>query len=228
MVAAGAVLTFVVWSPGVHAAIAFRGAAQTTAPNATTVTVPVPAGTVKGDVMIAIVGAKAESQTTVMAPAGWTVVLSNSDPANFMTVTSYKRVASAEPVSYIWTINVASSVHAAIFSYSGVDTSNPVDTSGGTVGSAETTTPTSPSITTTVGKAWVISLFVAGDPLTTITAPSGYASRQTSLANLGAGHADKALSSPPGATGPAVWTMDPATNWIAQQIAIRPAASATP
>src|SRR6202022_337123 len=95
-----AVLALFAGAPRADAAIAFRSASSAeTGAGAATITVPVPAGTVAGDVMLATVDA--EGSTAITAPAGWTVVVDAASSMGWRQV--YWRVAtSSEPASYDW------------------------------------------------------------------------------------------------------------------------------
>ncbi|MFN0318437.1 MAG: hypothetical protein ACKVQA_25710, partial [Burkholderiales bacterium] len=111
-------------------------------------TIPVPAGTLANDVMVAGVTLRPCSNSsggactvTVVAPAGWTIVNSIDQTTGAGTggygnrLYIYRRVASAsEPASYTWFINGTPALNGAaggIASFSGVDTTNPIVTSAG-------------------------------------------------------------------------------------------------
>lgn len=121
----------------------------------------VPAGTVVGDVMIAAI-ATTPSSVPITAPAGWTLIRAVTQTTTTSNrVSTYYRVATAgEPASYTWTLSTTHAGAAGgIVSYSGVDTSNPVDVSAGAA-TASSLSHAAPSITPTV----------AGDMLVTVHA----------------------------------------------------------
>lgn len=90
----------------------------------TSVTVSVPAGTLAGDVMIALVGLI--SQTAITAPAGWTLIGTQDAGAN-TRYAAYSKVASAsEPSSYAWSWTGSVKNSGWIGTYRNVDASDPV------------------------------------------------------------------------------------------------------
>ncbi|MGC2519930.1 MAG: DUF6701 domain-containing protein [Burkholderiales bacterium] len=145
-----------------QAAVGFRAAAfarQTSNVSGGTITVNKPAGTVSGDVMLASV-AVVTNTSTVATPAGWTLVQSmnqtGTNPSRLYTF--YKVAGGSEPATYAWTFTGSNvGAVAAISSYTGVDTTAPIDASAGQL-TPSSTTHTALSVTTTV----------AGDMLVTV------------------------------------------------------------
>ncbi len=114
-----------------------------------------PAGLVTGDVMLASIDVSGSS--TITAPAGWTLVRTTSN-GSALRKSTYVRVAgAAEPGSYAWGVTPGRVASGVIHAYSGVDTTNPVNASGGRTGSSSTVT--TPSITTTVGNTMLVAFF---------------------------------------------------------------------
>jgi Family of unknown function (DUF6701)/PA14 domain/Concanavalin A-like lectin/glucanases superfamily/Bacterial Ig-like domain len=124
-------------------------------------TISVPAGTVADDVMVASIAVRDYTAAPV-APAGWTLVRDTQQTTgNSSRLATYYRVAGgAEPASYSWTFSGTGFSGAAggIASFSGVDTTTPVDAEGGN------TTPNSYShtanaIVTTVADTMLVGSF---------------------------------------------------------------------
>jgi len=149
-----------------EAAIAFRNSAQA-GTTTTTLTINVPTGTVQNDVMIASIAFRPlsgqfSSNITVSPPAGWTQLYYFTNTSNYNAMAVYYRVAGAsEPPSYTWTFacNASCTFQAAaggIVSFSGVDTTNPIDQNSGWE-TAATYTPLTPAVTTTVANAMLVT-----------------------------------------------------------------------
>ncbi|WP_148714450.1 DUF6701 domain-containing protein [Chitinolyticbacter meiyuanensis] len=102
--------------------------AQQLVPTNSTLTIPVPAGTVAGDVLLAQVTGSA-NPLIITPPAGWTLIRSNSQNllAAGITQALYYRVATgSEPASYTFTLSVAAWVAGSMITFRGVNTTTPV------------------------------------------------------------------------------------------------------
>jgi hypothetical protein len=140
---------------------------QATGPG-TSIAVAKPAGTVSGDVEVAVVASY--RWVTVTAPSGWTLVKAQTDTgtiANAGVGTSvFVRVAGAnEPVSYSFALSGSARAVATIQAYANVDTSNPIDVVASAAESASRTTHTTPSVLTTQGGAVLMGIFGVLSPL---------------------------------------------------------------
>jgi hypothetical protein len=125
----------------------------TAAVNAT-ITVNAPTGLADNDVLIATVAHSGGALTT---PAGWTALRTVTGTG--VTLAAYRRVASAEPATYTWSLDSADTIAVAIAAYTNVDTAAPVDTHDGQA-NASGTSMTAPAITTTETNA--VLLFAGG------------------------------------------------------------------
>lgn len=138
------------------AAIAFRSSSSATATAATGVALPVPADTQVGDVMVASVAIGGTVNTTAMsAPSGWTLILTKLQ-GKAEQATFYRVASGSEPASY--TFSMASgtwSLAGGIVTYSGADTTTPVDGTAKS-GSGSSGSASCPSMTTTVANDRVI------------------------------------------------------------------------
>jgi hypothetical protein len=120
-------------------AVAFRAAATATATSSpSSVTITKPTGTVDNDVMLAALSCDGGSITP---PAGWTLVqsLPSTDADQIFEV--YRRVAASEGANYQFNLSGVFEVVSAIVTYSGNDTTTPVDTSSERAGGSDEADP---------------------------------------------------------------------------------------
>jgi Family of unknown function (DUF6701) len=163
-------------------------------------TLNVPAGTQAGDVMIATLATRPANSTpsnqnakTVCEPPGWTLVRDTTNDSGGGTggtgvrLQTYYRVASAsEPATYTWyaQLNNPSVPPATVFvsgaggiaSYSGVDTTAPINVEGGNT-TANSYSHTGNSITTTVANAMLVSSYTFLSADTWNAPPAGMTER---------------------------------------------------
>ncbi len=192
----------------------------------------VPAGAQAGDLLIASIGFGATSasvQPTLSAPAGWTLV-SRTDRASVDSLAVYRHVFAAGESSYTWTasVNVGGAMFLAAFS--GVDPSNPIDTSAGQA-LLNTNSATTPSLTT----ARPGELLLASSYGHRNYATSGSWSPPSGMTEIGdvsnggsrSGSIDYAIQASPGSTGAKTVTASATQDYtIANLTALR--ASAAP
>lgn len=119
---------------------------------------PLPLGTAENDVMIAAIGYQPNT-LTITPPAGWTLVGGSSNAAataNSLAV--YQHIAgAAEPALYQWTFSGSALAAAGGMQvFSGVDTTTPIDVSGGQA-TGNSVNHATPSITTTVANTMLVS-----------------------------------------------------------------------
>jgi len=127
----------------------------------TTITIDVPAGTVDGNLLIAILTtANTDSWTT---PSGWTVGIT---PSAGRTV--FYKTAASEPASYTFTASVSRTLQGYIVSYSNAQFSV-----GGALGTLSSPT-VAPAITTTVADSIVFDVASTNVGNITFSTPTGY------------------------------------------------------
>jgi RHS repeat-associated protein len=200
----------------------FRAASSVASTPVTSITVNKPTGVLTNDVLIAGI---ATFTAAITPPSGWTLVRSDSGS---VVQTLYTHVVGAsEPSNYTWTFGViVTSAAGTIVAYSGVDTTTPVDVSGGQA-NASSTSITAPSITTTGANELIVGFFAIAK-LTTTTAPSGMNERADQGANgtvaISQETAD-VVQAIAGATGTKVATALVAGANVGQLLALRPAGS---
>lgn len=125
----------------------------------TTLTINVPANTVNGDLLIAVLHCNSVvNPNSVTAPSGWTQVASNFSVNGTFALHTWIgwRIASSEPASYGWTIGADTrDDHGWMFRVTGHDAVNPIDVTG-TFTSDTVLNPVAPSITTTSANALAV------------------------------------------------------------------------
>jgi hypothetical protein len=192
---------------------------------ANSVTLGVPIGTLDGDVMVALIGHRNDTDPTVVAPAGWTQIRTTKFGGDVERVKmiSYWRVASAsEPPGYTWswTANGRESM-GVIVNLRGIDNTAPIDAWSE---NSNTTLPNRAlGVTPTRANGYLLALYVNRNPVATWTAPVGMSilGQQTGNSDSGgmvAGQQLGAIAS----TGNRDTTPSSNDRWVAQQIALRP------
>ena len=208
--------------------IAIRSVASgSTSAAGSQVTIPVPAGAVANDVMIAQVTVRGGTGTTLTPPAGWSLIRRDDDTGGQITEGVYVHVvtATAEPASYTWSFTSGNDAAGGIADYSGVSTSAPVDVSAGQA-NASSTSVTAPSITVPAGHNgdYLLALFAMPNSSAPITLPGAITSRWNFHATgwgISAAMGDAPVLSGP--TGNYVALQGSATVNIGALVALQPA-----
>ena len=153
------------------AAPAFRAAASKAAASGSLV-INKPTGTVQNDVMVASIAVRPNT-ATITAPSGWTLVRrtnnTNSNPNSLATY--YKVAGSSEPTTYTWTLGSSAGAAGGIETFSGVNTSDPIDVEAGQ-NTANAVTLTAPSVTTTSAYEMLVTSHAFASSAT-FTKPTG-------------------------------------------------------
>jgi len=188
--------------PKASAAIALLGQTNGLQANGTTVTANKPAGTVTGSVMIAqLLFDSNRTTTTVTVPTGWTRIGSQINTNNRYQNIYYKVATAAEPASYTWTMSRTVNALVGISSYSGVNTTAPIDASSNQVNTGNSNNPPAPSVNTTNTDELILVLWGYGAQTTASAYSGGLTALQTtSTTNVGIGQA-YLIKNPIGATG---------------------------
>jgi len=210
------------------AAIAYGSVATQNATGvpSTTITITKPASTVSGNFLIADITFQGGTTITVTPPAGWTLILRTNNGTSVGTATYYKVAGGAEPANYTWTTTSTRQL-GGIIRYTGVNNSSPIDVSAAATGNS--TTPTAPTVTTTLANDRVLVFYGFSDDVTFST-PSGTTER-FDIGRLGAADADSRATAASdfaqasaGATGTKSSTVSSNNNgtslWTAQMIAL--------
>ena len=203
------------------AAISFGSASSgaNAAAGATTLILTAPASISEGDFLVANIVVSGGGTITITPPTGWTLRLRTNN-GNFIGLASYYKIATAsEPGSYTWTLTNTRAA-GGIARYTGVDTTNPFDTSLG--GTGNNATVTAPSITTSQVNDMVIVLL--GDLSTDTFATVAGATERFDVRNTSnpAAALDDYIQIVAGSTGAKTSLTAGNNRFAAQQIALRP------
>ena len=190
-------------------AITFRSAATTTKTFAINndLTVSKPSGTVDGDLMVAFITGD-DGAEMFSAPAGWTEIIeAKNTTGGFTRTKAYYKFASGEGASYTWIGSDYFPMAGIIASYSGVNSSSPVQASAAAGVNLLSTSPIAPSVTTVNANSLLLCAFMTNtmaNGTRTMTPPAG----MTEVADIGAsaawqpsGSLNELLVVAPGATG---------------------------
>jgi len=196
--------------------ITFRAA--TTAAGTDSLTLPVPAGTVANDLLLAQV---AHTPTTADPTApGWELVRRDSSPTS-LTSALYRRTAVAGEPSATFTFPAGTGVRmtGAVAAYGGVSTTTPIDDSAGVSGHGGVAT--TPAVTTTTGNT-VLVRFVA-NAYEAYPAPPGTTHRWQYPSATGGISAGQESFVGPGTAGPRDSSSPSSTSadWVGQTVALR-------
>ena len=105
-------------------------------------------GASAGQLMLAQIGYEMGTGATIVAPSGWTLLGTQNVSTYWGQKVYYKVATSSEPASYVWSNSASGNANLSggISVWSGVSSTNPIDTWG----SAQTTSAsiTAPSVTT--------------------------------------------------------------------------------
>ncbi|WP_240359455.1 cell wall anchor protein [Pyxidicoccus trucidator] len=215
--------------------ISYRSSSTATGKAITSLSITKPAGSVQGDVLLARITNRNNVAAVATPPAGWTLLRSDQSASQLKSWVFYKVAGSAEPASYAFGIDLASNIAGSISAFSGVDTTNPIDTQSGQKNGL-TSAFNTPAITTTSANGvavWFGSQIWAGSacPASPIVPPTGFTEAfETCLLSTSTGVIFNAAYMDLGAAGaqPAFNGSSPyAETNTAQVVALRPANAPT-
>jgi hypothetical protein len=215
-------------SPPPAGGITFRSASGAGNATATSLTLPAPAETVPGDVLLAAIDVRGAPAIT--APAGSVLVRQDQNGNTIKQAVYRKTAAVSEPASYTWTFSSAQGASGGVSAYGGVDPSAPVAAHAGQVNTSSTQIA-APSITTTGPGQLVVGVFGTARA-TKVSPPAGYAERLESSSTGGTYRATTELAdglqSSPGASGRLVAVASGSAASVGQTLALKPAAGSPP
>ncbi len=188
-----------------------------------------PAGTVAGDLLIAIMTTDGGGGL-LTAPTGWTAITNNIGSGH-TSRSWYKIAGTSEPASYTFTVNSWASMTIGILRISGHAPANPINVSGTNTGTSMS--PTAPSVTTTVNDALILRYYGADDDDYTGD-DTGYPPAHTGIYRRQSGNflwfsnechqsAAHTTQLSAGTTGTAAFSQNQNEEWSAVTIAIAPA-----
>ena len=195
------------------------------------ITLTRPSGTASGHVMVASIAIN--NDDTLTAPTGWTVIRRDSIEDTLQQVVYFRVARSGEPSSYTWKAPAYRRIAGGITTYSGVDTTHPIDDQAGSADPARDTAVAAPSVTPTVADSRLVNL-VAINAEGSLTPPPGMTTRWTALSrhpdkptDVLAGSADASWATV-GPTGARTATASKPGGGIGVLLALRPAVPPTP
>ncbi len=204
-----------------------NGSAQVTTTN---VTVDKPS-TSSGDIMLATIAIHGGSSAVVKTvPSGWHLIASTTNDVNITLLSYWKAVGVSEPSNYQWVIQGQTYGEGAITAYSGVDTSNAVDTATSSVGLSATAI--APGITTSNPNEQIVAVFAVDEGKTNIA--GDYFSLATGMTqkfdesntpfgpSMSLQEATQATAGSVSSKSSSISGGNKARNWAAQQIALKP------
>ena len=201
----------------------------------TLVTIDKPISVAQGNLLLANIAINGGSPATITAPSGWTQILRTDNDTSISIVSYYKVAGVSEPGDYTWSISPQTRAIGGITQYSGVDASNPIDTSAGNFGLSDVATTS--SITTSSANEEVVTFFATdvgknSDAGAYFSTPTGMTEKyDVSNVTLGPSTAsDDAIQVAAGVSGSKSSTIsgNKARNWASQQIALRSVVPAPP
>jgi hypothetical protein len=212
------------------AAISFASYSQANSNDVTVtqVTVSPPASIIAGNLLLANISINGGNQANVTAPSGWTQILRTDNDSSISIVSYYKIATASEPSNYTWSIDHQTTAKGEISQYSGIDSSNPIDSSSGNTGLGTVATTT--SVTTSSANVQIVTLFgvdvgKSANAGAYFTQPTGMTERyDLSNTPFGPSNAsDDVVQATAGSSGSnsSAISGNKARNWVAQQIALR-------
>jgi hypothetical protein len=196
---------------------------------AASLSIPLPAGTVPGDLLLAVVGHQGGTARSMTPPSGWTAV-PNADYAqgtNARIHAWYRFAGPDEPASYTFTLTGGSAQDSAggILAIAGARAPGPIDASLGQVNGTNSTAVTAPALAPSLANALLVFGGSANGAVT-FTPPAGMTEQldraTTGTYKVATSVATQALAVA-GPTGTRIATISSAVKSAAIAIAIAPA-----
>lgn len=188
----------------------------------TSVTIPKPAGTTVGDVLVACLALNGGGVSSSGVPAGWTLIATATGVANPHVFGYYHVAGSAEPSSFTWGLSSSVANGAGIARYSGVRAASPIDAAATTASGASATTGTLPGLTTATPGAMLVGCMGINSSSTAvlIDPPSG----MTEAWDIGGKRQELAdhVQAGAGPSGSKTWTFSSTREWAGWLVALRP------
>jgi len=129
-----------------------------------------------GQLFFAGISARATG-TTITPPAGWNQVVTTGSTANLRQTVFYKVATGSEPSTYTFTLSASVKASGVIVSYAGINTTTPVEVSGGQP-NASSTSITAPSVSPALSPSIMLG-FYGNAHSDAITAPGTFTARGT-------------------------------------------------
>lgn len=213
-------------------AIAFR-ASQFTANNTASTSCVITTPTVQtGDILVAVISYR-DGDTNITPPADWTQVgespqETGTGSADVGLAVYWRHVSDAgsEPASHTFTLSLSQRNIGALLSYSGCDTSAPIDDADGQT-NASSTNHTIPSLDTTVANTMALWSVAVAVGMSNVGAPGGTTERiDEDVSALSLDVSEETIASS-GSTGTRTATTGSSAVSAAIAIALKPSGGTT-
>jgi len=189
--------------------------------------VPMPTGTVEGDLLLAVF-THDSSSGTLESPSDWTDLIPSTSTGASTLLISYKIATASEPSSYTFSSSDSDQLAVGIARFSGIDTNNPIDCQSST-NTGNSNAPQALACTTTISDTLVVRMMGADDDdyITPGNYPSGHTGAFTvrSTGTSFQTHCAMAyvIQTSIGSTGTADFSMTASEQWGTLTVALRPA-----
>ncbi|PRY49317.1 hypothetical protein LY71_10693 [Geodermatophilus tzadiensis] len=191
----------------------------TTATGTEVLTLPVPAGTAAGDLLVVHITHN-WTGAPFSTPAGWTHVRTDSSGNAIISALYWKKAAGESSATFSFPTGSSVRMGGALAAYTGADTTTPVDAHTGQAGTG--TTATTPAVTTATAGTLVLRLIshaAQPSPAPTGTTPRWAVGPVSGLGGYSAGEEQVA------GAGPVSSRSSPSTGtsaaWVGQTVALR-------
>lgn len=122
----------------------------------TNINISLPPGTADGDLLIATVATDGETDASLTAPSGWTLLHRQASADDVSLGVWWKVAGGSEPANYDFVWSGSQEAYGTIMRFSGQAASNPIHTFNASTGSSSS--PTAPEITTTVDNCMILRI----------------------------------------------------------------------
>jgi hypothetical protein len=192
---------------------------------ATSQALNLPSGISAGDLLIITIQVPQGVPQTITWPSGWTQLYNQANGGNNVQGAAAYRVADgSEGSTMTITLSGSSTVASVAFRITGHDSA--IAPQAGTVATGTSSTPNPPSLTPTGGaKDYLWIVCCASDTADVTAAPTNYSNFTQPGALPDIGTAERLLNA--ASEDPGTFTIAASDEWVANTIAVHPAASAT-
>ncbi len=199
----------------------------------TSVTLDRPAGTAAGDVVIAQLAIRGGTDVSItIVPAGWTLANRTNSGTDLAQFVYWREATASEPASYTWNFSPSRRATAIAATFRAVLASNPVDVVAGAALTSNTTSFTTPAVTTTVANTMLIAMFSVDDGTNSFTPPLGMTELADTASSSGPNGVTASLAiasfAGMGNTGARTAASQTAGKGVATLLALRPDPNWTP
>lgn len=197
----------------------FQTASTNTANGPATITCTKPSGTVENDLLLAFVTGYQSDTLTISPPGDWSTFRGpdrNTGSEKMVAYVFYRIAGPSEGADYTFTYSAGGYNECGILRYSGVDTSDPLD-SASSAANGNSGTRTGSSITTTRSNETLV-LHSAGYNGSPTTVPAGMVERAAWDGAMAVYDETRATA---GATGDRSHDQSVVSAWVMQMVAIK-------